>query len=305
MYNMLMSGNDEAFDQSPWSLEKSRFGEYSEENIVAPFASLDRQAIDRLKSLPTLFWYERSNKKGARVGWIDAISVAGGALRVSFSFDPFIPEIPFDVMVELAEAVDIRLSAKFSEGNRTHWAVKDADLIHVLADRKLMNPRNVSPYAPYAGGAHTTQRPAIIVRPQYFEIPPSPVDRTLVSVMMPFGSPFTPVYAAIGDAAAAAGMWVQRADDIWNHSVLMQDIFGLIYRSQVVVCDFSEKNPNVFYEAGIAHMLGRHVVPITQSHDDVPFDLKPHRYIHYLNNGEGLAKMGTELQARLQTLSKA
>ena len=121
--------------------------------------------------------------------------------------------------------------------------------------------------------------------------------------MMPFSAPFTQVYSAIANAATAAGMHVQRADDIWEHSVLMQDVFSLIYRSHVVVCDFSGKNPNVFYEAGIAHMLGRHVIPITQSHDDVPFDLKQHRYIPYLNNGEGMESLQTQLASRLATLA--
>ncbi|UWU25450.1 hypothetical protein N2601_31165 (plasmid) [Rhizobium sp. CB3060] len=81
----------------------------------------------------------------------------------------------------------------------------------------------------------------------------------------------------------------------------MQDIFDLIVRSRIVVCDFSGKNPNVFYEAGIAHTLGKHVVPITQSDADVPADLRHHRYLGYLNNGEGLGKLETQLAARLRS----
>jgi hypothetical protein len=52
-----------------------------------------------------------------------------------------------------------------------------------------------------------------------------------------------------------------------------------------------------FYETGIAHTLGRPVVPITQNAEDVPFDLHHHRYQRYLANGEGLQ----ELTARLRT----
>jgi hypothetical protein len=64
--------------------------------------------------------------------------------------------------------------------------------------------------------------------------------------------------------------------------------FSLIFRAAIVVCDFSGRNANVFYEAGIAHTLGKQVVPLSQSKDDVPFDLGHHRYLQYLNNGEGL-----------------
>ena len=55
-----------------------------------------------------------------------------------------------------------------------------------------------------------------------------------------------------------------RADDIWEESTIIQDIFSLILRCEVVVIDCSGKNPNVMYEMGIAHTLGKHVVPITQ-----------------------------------------
>ena len=82
----------------------------------------------------------------------------------------------------------------------------------------------------------------------------------------------------------------------------MQDIVELICTSQVVVCDLSGKNPNVFYEAGIAHTLGKEVILITQSIDDVPFDLKPLRCIEYLNNCEGLKKLARDVVERINTI---
>ena len=58
----------------------------------------------------------------------------------------------------------------------------------------------------------------------------------------------------------------------------------------------------MFYEAGIAHALGREVILITQSEHDIPFDLRHLRYIRYHNNGEGRAALTQALQARMQTL---
>jgi hypothetical protein len=71
----------------------------------------------------------------------------------------------------------------------------------------------------------------------------------------------------------------------------------------VVVCDLSGKNPNVFYEAGIAHTLGKEVILITQSMDDIPFDLKALRCITYHNNGEGQAKLAADVVNRIATLT--
>jgi len=142
----------------------------------------------------------------------------------------------------------------------------------------------------------------IVFSPNIFSIPEEPVDPQLVSVMMPFNADFDGVYSAITNAASQAGFDCKRVDDIWNHSTVIQDVFSLIFQSFIVVCDFSGKNPNVFYEAGIAHTLGKHVVPITQSEQDIPFDLQHHRYAKYLNNGEGLENLERELYSRFMTL---
>ncbi len=58
----------------------------------------------------------------------------------------------------------------------------------------------------------------------------------------------------------------------------------------------------MFYETGVAHALGRQTILITQSKDDVPFDLQHLRYIHYLNNGEGRTELTTKLVERMQTI---
>ncbi|MDA3790427.1 MAG: hypothetical protein PF503_18275 [Desulfobacula sp.] len=142
----------------------------------------------------------------------------------------------------------------------------------------------------------------IVFSPNIFSIPEEQLDSQLVSVMMPFSPSFNAVHSAISNASVMAGFACKRVDDIWNHSTVIQDVFSLIFQSFIVVCDFSGKNPNVFYEAGIAHTLGKHVVPITQSEQDIPFDLQHHRYAKYLNNGEGLETLKQELYSRFVTL---
>ena len=143
----------------------------------------------------------------------------------------------------------------------------------------------------------------IVFSPTIFQIPNETVDRNLVSVMMPFGLEMAPVYEVIKDAASQSGLQCKRADNIWDHSTVIQDVFSLIFKSYIVVCDFSGKNPNVFYEAGIAHTLGKHVVPITQSEQDIPFNLKHHRNAKYHNNGEGLQVLKSTLVNRFKSLA--
>lgn len=144
----------------------------------------------------------------------------------------------------------------------------------------------------------------LIVEPRVFEIPEGEVDRNLVSAMMPFNPAFNKVYDAIVKASHSNGMRADRADNIWEHSTIIQDVFSLIYRSHIVVCDFASKNANVFYEAGIAHTLGRHVIPLAQHNSELPFDLQHHRAIIYQSNAEGISLLEEKLTLRIRTLSK-
>lgn len=127
-------------------------------------------------------------------------------------------------------------------------------------------------------------------------------DDNLVSIMMPFSSEFNPIYLTLQEATTSIGFSCVRADDIWEHHTIIQDIVNIIARAKVVICDCSGKNPNVFYEAGIAHAIGKEVILITQFEHDIPFDLRHLRYIRYLPNSEGLAELSVSLQAKLRSI---
>lgn len=167
------------------------------------------------------------------------------------------------------------------EFSRNHWAVKEVDLYRFLL-------RNIRP---------RRQRPSVFQIPEHENIEPA-----LASAMMPFDAGFNAVFDSIRQAAGNVGLLCRRADDIWENAAIIQDVVALLDRSRVVVCDCSGRNPNVFYEAGIAHTLGREVILITQNGNDIPFDLRHLRYVPYLNNVEGRAALTAALQARMQTI---
>jgi hypothetical protein len=83
----------------------------------------------------------------------------------------------------------------------------------------------------------------------------------------------------------------------------MQDVATLIDRSRVVIADCTTRNPNVFYEIGIAHTLGREVILIAQRESDVPFDLRHLRYIEYSTDPTGLAALARKIVARLKDIT--
>ncbi len=135
--------------------------------------------------------------------------------------------------------------------------------------------------------------------PDVFQIPDKTVESNVLSVMMPFESRFSGTYTAIRNVCRRLNIECRRADDIWDNSILIQDVFDLIFTARAVLTDFTDRNPNVFYETGVAHTLGKLVIPITQSVADIPFDLRHHRALTYLPNSEGLLKLEADLEKKL------
>lgn len=73
----------------------------------------------------------------------------------------------------------------------------------------------------------------------------------------------------------------ERADDIYDINGVMQSVWESICRARLIIAEMTGRNPNVFYELGIAHTLGKPVIMVTQSMEYVPFDLKHLRCIVY------------------------
>ena len=57
-----------------------------------------------------------------------------------------------------------------------------------------------------------------------------------------------------------------------------------------------------FMEIGIAHTLGKHVIPIAQNIEDVPFDLHHHRVLLYHDNSEGRSELRKTLSSPIITI---
>ncbi|MEY3881881.1 MAG: hypothetical protein RIQ94_2677 [Pseudomonadota bacterium] len=155
-------------------------------------------------------------------------------------------------------------------------------------------------------GQYISAKPSerkVTFAPNVFQLPDCGVESDLIAVMMPFKTEFNTIHSGIQQASLNAGYRCLRVDDIWEESTVIQDIFNLIFRANVVIVDFTGKNPNVMYETGIAHTLGKHVIPIAQSLEDVPFDMAHHRILKYLPNNEGIQVMINKLTDKLRQVS--
>ena len=100
---------------------------------------------------------------------------------------------------------------------------------------------------------------------------------------MPFAAPIGGYYQHIYEPAIQkAGLRAVRADaDIFGTGKIMEQIWSGINAAKVLVAELTSRNPNVFYELGLAHALQKPVVLVSSNEPDVPFDLKHIRVIYY------------------------
>lgn len=92
------------------------------------------------------------------------------------------------------------------------------------------------------------------------------------------------------------GLRVERGDDIYSTQPIVEDIWNSINRARLIVAELTGRNPNVFYEVGMCHALGKDVVMLTQSMEDVPFDLRHLRVIHYQFTPRGCTTLESVLE---------
>jgi hypothetical protein len=117
-------------------------------------------------------------------------------------------------------------------------------------------------------------------------------------VLMPFDKNFDDIYQlGIKESCTQAGAYCERVDEQDYHGTILERIYNQIDKADFIVADMTGQNPNVFYEVGYAHALGKPTVLITQKAEDIPFDLKSYPHIVYQNR---ITDLKPELTRRIE-----
>ncbi len=121
--------------------------------------------------------------------------------------------------------------------------------------------------------------------------------KPFIFVLMPFSEEFNDIYElGIKAASADTGAYCERVDEQIFEERILDRIYNQITKADILISDMTDRNPNVFYETGYAHALGKKVILITQRNDDIPFDLKHFPHIIY---GGKISELKEELKRRI------
>jgi hypothetical protein len=124
-----------------------------------------------------------------------------------------------------------------------------------------------------------------------------------VFMIMPFREQFQVVYDDhIKPVVEGLNLKMLRGDDAFSRQSVMNKIWSQIHSAKLVIAECTGKNPNVFYELGIAHTLDKPAIMITQEIEDVPFDIRHLEVIPYKYTPRGTAKFEQDLKNTIEKL---
>jgi hypothetical protein len=151
-------------------------------------------------------------------------------------------------------------------------SVRSAELIDESGPRpRLLDVGRDEQHRESSGGSRATRRTA------------TAASGASCFVVQPFSGPLGGYYELIyRPAIEQVGLQPLRADaEIFGTGKIMDQIWRGIRGAKVLVAELTMKNPNVFYELGLAHALEKPVVLVSSNQEDVPFDLRHIRVILY------------------------
>lgn len=109
------------------------------------------------------------------------------------------------------------------------------------------------------------------------------------------------VHDTVKEVALELGLTAERVDDPESNDRITDRILASLDKAQFVVVDLSFSRPNVYYEAGYAHALGKIPIYIARKGTAIEFDLKDYPVIFFAS----IRELRDGLRRRLAALKKA
>lgn len=102
--------------------------------------------------------------------------------------------------------------------------------------------------------------------------------------LTPFNAVGDRLYRKCQQVLSDLGVLLRRSDNYVEKEDVLMNIISLIVQSEFVVANIDGRNPNVYYEIGIAHALGKPTILISRRKGklvDADFDIRQKRIVLY------------------------
>ena len=125
-------------------------------------------------------------------------------------------------------------------------------------------------------------------------------------VVMQFAEPYDTLYKEVIEPRAKERFDVIRIDQRPGPGLIIQDIQREIEQAEIVIAEVTPANPNVFYEVGYAHALGKPTILLARrgDQDQLPFDIQPFRVVFYNDTIGGKGEVERNLRMHLDAIAE-
>lgn len=108
----------------------------------------------------------------------------------------------------------------------------------------------------------------------------------LVFVLTPFVSTEDDTWQVIKTTCEELGLQAIRGDESFVETDLLRHILTQMSKARLVIANINGRNPNVFYELGIAHALDKPTLVVSNADGQIPFDLANRRLVVYRHKAD-------------------
>ena len=114
-----------------------------------------------------------------------------------------------------------------------------------------------------------------------------PIKKGMAFMLMPFTDEAIVAYQACKSVMENLGYKLKKSDDDFVKGNLLEHIVSLIIEAELIIADLDGKNPNVYYELGISHALGKQTILISSYQpDQIPFNVMGNYIVFFKEEGD-------------------
>lgn len=123
------------------------------------------------------------------------------------------------------------------------------------------------------------------------------LEKKSVFVLTPFSDEGTQTYDIIKKICGDVDLKCSRGDEIYHNDNILSHIIRSILQANIIIANVDGRNPNVFYELGICHVIGKPVIIVSHlgTTKDLPFDIKAKNIIFYSDKNDLQIQLKNEL----------
>jgi len=123
-------------------------------------------------------------------------------------------------------------------------------------------------------------------------------------VVMQFSSPYNELYSEVVQPVCKEfKIDTRRSDETFGPGLIIADIIRQIKEANFIIAEITPTNPNVYYEVGYAHALGKPTILIAERGiEKLPFDLSPFRTLFYENSIDGKRRVEEGLRKHIKAI---